>query len=445
MRLLLFLLPFLLISTGSGAEEVWTLQDLIKYATRNSPYLLEATKDIEIANLDEDIAWQNRVFGFSLNLEALSGVAGGQRRLVSGGGVVISNTIGGTNVIVPFFTAHLDYPLLKEGRFISQRSIPEDIARVNYNETQESYLMRKADVISSISDLFLQIALKKKEIEYLKQNEARLKTIVEQSKKRFESKLITQSDFLEAQLRLTDIQTNIRVAGMDLDVLKKQLANLIGMPLDQNPPDVDGDVSTFENVSSLIPSLNDLKPLALEQNPRLSVANMDVEKSQLNLKLVQKRIYPILSLTSAAAVNTSLESSEFGGLSLRFPIDELFRRFLTKDPELLKMRVAVEKSRINLELVQNSVELELIQDYTNWSKAKEFAMSAWNRVKVEETRVNEGQMRSKEGLITVGEYMGYINSYQEAYNEFEVRKREEYNALLTLLRNAGVVDRFLVR
>jgi outer membrane protein TolC len=139
------------------------------------------------------------------------------------------------------------------------------------------------------------------------------------------------------------------------------------------------------------------------------------------------------------------DNADLIGISVSFPLQELFKRFLTKDPELLRAKLAIEKSKVNFQAVRNSIELEIIQDYTNWDKAKELAASAWNKVKVKEARVNEGQMRSKEGLITMGEYMGYINSYQEAYNEFEVRKREEYNALLTLLKNAGMIDRFLAR
>ncbi len=277
----------------------------------------------------------------------------------------------------------------------------------------------------------------------MNQNMARLKTIVEESRERFKNRLITEADFLESELQLTDAQTNIKLAEMDLDILKRQLANSIGMPLIQEPPEIEDNISIFENINSLIPDLDTLRSWALEQAPDLSIASLDVEESKLNLKLTESQIYPTLSSFATSAVNVELFNSHFIGLSLTFPLRELFQR-LTKDPEILKMKLTVEKSKINLQAVRNSVELELMQAYTDWKKARESAISAWNKVKVKEARVDEEESRFRSNLITIGEYMGYLNSYEEAYMEFQEKTREEHTAMLNLLKTAGVIERFLV-
>ncbi len=439
---LLFLLLFLAFSTSSNGQEVWTLQDLINYADKNSLSLIQARMDVEIATLDEDIAKQNHIYGFTLNANPFAGVAIGRRSVR--GGVLVSQKGHEVN-FASFVSLGLDYPLLSEGRFIFQKSISQEIAGVVYRQSNQSYLMQRQQVIYSVADLFLQIVFKKRELRYLNQNVSRLKTIVEQSRERLKNRLITQADFLEVELRLTDTQTSIELIEMDLNTLKKQLANLIGMPLEQSPPEVEEDVSLFENIGSLIPDLDTLRSQALEQNPHLSIAGLDIEKSQLESKLVVNKIYPRASLTATSVFSLDhFDNADLIGISVSFPFQELFKRLLTKDPELLRAKLAIEKNKVNFQAVRNSLELEIIQDYNNWNKARELAMSAWNKVKAKEARVNEGQMRSKQGLITIGEYLGYINSYQEAYNEFELRKKEEYDALLSLLKDAGVIDRFLV-
>ena len=438
----LFLLLFLFLSANSKAQEAWTLQDLINYAIKNSPSLIQAGMDVEIATLDEDIATQNHRYGFTSTLAVSSGFAFGSRNIVSQG-IVIAQDLGAANFIQPFFSLQFDYPLFREGKFIFQRSISEGIARINYEQSGKSYLAQKQELIFSIADLFLQIVLKKKELKYMNLNMARLKTIVEENRERFKNKLITEADFLESELQLTDAQTNIKLAEMDSDILKKQLSNSIGMPLNQEPPEIEENVSVFENINSLIPDLDTLRSWALEQNPDLSMASLDVEESKLNLKLTGSQIYPTLSSTAISAVNLELFNSHFIGMSVQFPLDELFRR-LIKSPEILKMKLTVEKSKINLQAVHNSVELELMQAYTDWKKARESALGAWNKVKVTEARVKEGENRFRNSLVTIGEYMAYLNSYEEAYNEFEEKKKEEYIILLTLLKSAGVIERFLV-
>ena len=438
----LFLLILLFLSANSKAQEVWTLQDLINYAIKNSLSLIQAGMDVEIAALDEDIATQNHRYGFTSTLAVSSGFAFGDRNIVSRG-IVIAQDLGAANFIQPFFSLQFDYQLFREGRFIFQRSISEGIAQVNYEQSEKSYLSQKQELIFSVADLFLQIVLKKKELKHMNQNAARLKTIVEESKERFRNKLITEADFLEVELQLKDAQTNIKLAEMDLDILKKQLANSIGMPLNQEPPEIEENISVFENINSLIPDLDTLRSWALKQNPDLSVASLDVEESKLNLKLNETQIYPTLSSTAISAVNLELFNAHFIGMSVQFPLDELFRK-LIKDPETLKMKLTVEKSKINFQAVRNSVELDLMQAYTDWKKARESALGAWNKVKVTEARVNESESRFKDSLVTIGEYMTYLNSYEDAYKEFEEKKREEYTTLLTLLKNAGVIDRFLV-
>jgi outer membrane protein TolC len=437
---LLFFLSFLIFTVNAEAQEAWTLQDLINYASKNSLSLIQSRMDVEIATLDEDIAQQDHIYGFTLDAKPFAGFAFGRR--VVNGGVLVSGTSGTS--FVPFVSLNFDYPLLSQGRFIFQRSISQEIAGVLYKQSYQSYQMQKQQVIYSVSDLFLQIVFKEKELRYLNQIAARLKTVVEQSRERLRNKLIIQADFLEVELKLTDEQTNITLSNMDLNILKKQLANIIGMPLEQELPGVEEDVSLFENMNSIIPDSATLQSQALEQNPKLSIASLDIEKSQLESKLVENSIYPTTSLTATSVFSlNSFDDGHLIGMTVSFPIRELFIRFLTKDPEALKAKLAIEKSRINLESVHNFVELQVIQDYTDWNKARELAMSAWSKVKAKEARVNEEENRMNNKLITIGEYLEYINSYENAYNEFELDKSKEYNALLTLLKDAGIIDRFL--
>ena len=439
----LFLLFILVFSGNSRAQELWTLQDLINYAIKNSPSLIQSRIDVEIAGLDEDVAFQNRLFGFTLDAGVLSGIAVGRRGIViGGGGAIVSEELGGDTLFVqPFGYWHFFYPLFKESKFIFQRSIPEEIAEVNYKQSENSYKVDKQEVIFSIGDLFLQIVSKRKELEYMNQNIARLSTILGESKERFENRLITEADLMEVELKLTDAQTNMKLAEMDLDILKKQLSNLIGMPLNQEPPDLEYDLTLFENMNSLIPELNALRSWSLEQNPKLSIANLDVKEAKLNLRLVNSSIFPILFLTESSVLSTE-DSTHFAGLGISFPIGEIFKR-LIGSPQVAKIKLTVEKNEVNLKSVQSSVEFGLMQAYMEWKKARESAIGASKKVKVTEARVNEGKNRLKFNLITIGGYLEYLTSYEEAYLGFEEKKRDEYTKLLSLLKNVGVIDRYL--
>src|SRR4030065_1407025 len=124
----LFLLLFLGFPDNSRAQELWTLQDLINYAIKNSPSLIQSRIDVEIAGLDEDVAFQNRLFGFTLDAGVLSGIAVGRRGIViGGGGAIVSEELGGDTLFVkPFAYWHFLYPIFKESKFISQRSLSEE-------------------------------------------------------------------------------------------------------------------------------------------------------------------------------------------------------------------------------------------------------------------------------------------------------------------------------
>src|SRR3990170_1964447 len=106
----LFLLLFLVFSTNSRAQEIWALQDLINYAIKNSPSLIQAKMDVEIAGLDEDIATQNHRYGFSLIAESLTGLSIGRRVVV--GGVLLSDREG-TSFIEPFVSLQFNYPFFR--------------------------------------------------------------------------------------------------------------------------------------------------------------------------------------------------------------------------------------------------------------------------------------------------------------------------------------------
>jgi len=436
-----YLILIILLSTNSAYAKQWSLDELLDYALENSPVIKKSQIDADISTMDVDLAKQDHNLGFTFNVESFSGFTFGRERLIIGGVVVSDDVTNNNDFVEPFLVLQFRYPLFKEGKFVFQKSLSEDIATVKKDNSISRLNLNKEDLIFSVANLYLELAQLSKKITYYQDSLNRLDKILEEAKARYDENIITKPEYTRAEHRKNNKELEIKIARIDLEVFQRQFLNLLGMPLNENILIVDYDLNTFDKVSVSVPGYDVLKHSALKDSPELLIAENELELSILQSKLAKKKILPDIYLRDTSVFTTN-DNGHFVALGITFPLHNVFKR-VVGDPELKKSILDIEKNKITLSQTKNEIELGLFQDYSNWKKATYSTETLMHNIKIEETKLEEAREKFANKHFSTGEYLKQLDSFEITRMEYNDQKKIEVNTLLVLLKNSGLIDEYV--
>ena len=250
-----YILLFLLLSAGNSYAKQWTLDELLSYGLENSPVIKKSQLDTEISSIDIDLAKQDHTLGFSFNVESFSGFTFGRERLIIGGVVVSEDVTNNNDFVDPFLVLQFRYPLFKEGKFIFQKSLTEDIARVKNDNSISRLKLDKEDLVFSIVNLYIELLQLNEKISYFQDSLSRLENILEETEARYYENVITRPEYIEAEYRKNNKELEIKISRIDLDLYQRQFLNLLGMPFNADKLNVSYDLSVFDKNICLSPQL----------------------------------------------------------------------------------------------------------------------------------------------------------------------------------------------
>ena len=297
-------------------------------------------------------------------------------------------------------------PNTTNGTIISGDNITTSQSKTSYNGSQQQLSQRIADLAvaesensieESIMQVYVQILYA---AEAVKINEATLEVSqaqYERGKQLFEAGSIAQSDLaqLDAQVSSDNYQLVTSQATLqDYKLQLKQLLELDGseeMNLDMTMPD-------DTQVLSPLPTKADVYRTALLMRPEIESGKLDVESSDLNIKIARAGYMPTISL-SAGIGSTNANGNDFSfteqvkqnwnnslGLTLSIPIfdkrqtksavNKAKLQKQTSELDLLDKQKTLYKTIENLWLDANSAQ----QQYVAASKKLESTQTSYDLV-----------------------------------------------------------------
>ena len=173
-----------------------------------------------------------------------------------------------------------------------------------------------SNIQEQIAQLYVQIlysaeaiSVNRKSLETSLKNEQRGQAFVEVGK-------MSRADLAQLTAQRSQDEYNIVEAESNLRNYKRQLKQLLQIT-DEEEFDIVVPETTDEMALQLVPVLQEVYALALEQRPEIRNAKLGIETSELNIKIAKAQMLPTIGVTASAVTNTSSMGSSAWGRQLK--------------------------------------------------------------------------------------------------------------------------------
>lgn len=155
-----------------------------------------------------------------------------------------------------------------------------DIARQQYEFVRRS-------VIAAVKSAYFQLAYLAETLRILESDGQLLGQVAKAAEARYRSGMGSQQDLLQAQVEETKLVREVTMHHLDAAKAQAQIKQLLGRP--QSSPDIE---AAELSSTPLAYTFEELLAAADAQNPEISGAETNVEKTKLQVDLAHKDFYP---------------------------------------------------------------------------------------------------------------------------------------------------------
>jgi outer membrane protein TolC len=182
------------------------------------------------------------------------------------------------------------------------RSLRSDQIRVDLERTAKEYKVADRDLAYSVKQAFIEVLRSNREAQLEGESVSQLGDYLSLVKQLFNGGTASYTDVLKTRLQLTNATLAYQKAMDDRSIAKYSLAELIGSDIDTSF-DVDGslDMSSRNSVDSLLAMGNPDRVHPIE----LSIADLEVKSSALDVEMTQHESWPVISLSADAGYLSS--------------------------------------------------------------------------------------------------------------------------------------------
>ena len=353
----LLLSCLLLLPTGMNAEEdtpkQWTLRDCIDYALEHNITIQRNRISAESAQEDVKTAKADFLPSLSGNISqrVVNRPNSARGTIISGDNITTSESKTSYNGSYGIDANWTVYNGSKRVNTVKQQKLNNRIAELNVDESENS-------IEESITQLYVQILYS---AEAVKVNESTLEVSrkeFERGQELFNVGSIASSDLAQLEAQVSSDNYQLVTSQATLQDYKLQLKQLL---------ELDGDIEmdlylpqlSDSNVLIPLPEKDDVYNTALSLRPEIEAGKLNVESSDLSIKMARAGYLPTLNL-SAGIGSTNANGSDFSfseqvkqnwNNSLGFTVSvPIFSNRQTKS--------AVEKAKIQ----KQTSELDLLDD-----------------------------------------------------------------------------------
>lgn len=428
----------LLLPTGMNAEEdtpkQWTLRDCIDYALEHNITIQRNRISAESAQKDVKTAKADFLPSLSGNISqrVVNRPNSARGTIISGDNITTSESKTSYNGSYGIDANWTVYNGSKRVNTVKQQKLNNRIAELNVDESENS-------IEESITQLYVQILYS---AEAVKVNESTLEVSrkeFERGQELFNVGSIASSDLAQLEAQVSSDNYQLVTSQATLQDYKLQLKQLL---------ELDGDIEmdlylpqlSDSNVLIPLPEKDDVYNTALSLRPEIEAGKLNVESSDLSIKMARAGYLPTLSL-SAGIGSTNANGSDFSfseqvkqnwnnslGLTLSIPI---FDKRQTKSSI---NKAKLQKQTSQLDLLDNKKTLyKTIENlWLAANSAQQQYVAASQKLKSTETSYSLVSEQFNVGMKNTVELLTEKNNLLSA-------QQETLQAKYTAILNAGLL------
>lgn len=422
------------IKAENGNPKQWTLQDCINYALDNN--ITIQRNRISVKSSEEDLKTAKADFLPSLNGSISQRIVNRPNRtngtIISGDNITTSESktsYNGNYGIDAYWTV---FNGNKRVNTIKQQKLNNRIAELNVNISENS-------IEESITQLYVQILYS---ADAVKVNESTLEVSIkeyERGKELFNAGSIATSDLAQLETQVSSDNYQLVSSQTVLQNYKLQLKQLL---------ELEGDVEmnlylpTLDDCDILtpLPEKRDVYNKAISFRPEIESGKLNIEVSDLNIKIARAGYIPSLSL-SAGIGSSNANGNDFSfseqikqnwnntlGLTLSIPI---FDKRQTKS-NLNKAKLQKQTEQLNLLEEQKTLYKTIENLWLNANSAQQQYIAANQKLKSTQTSYDLVSEQFRLGMKNTIELLTEKNNLLNA-------QQETLQAKYTALLNAGLL------
>lgn len=294
----LFLFTTLILGLWVNGQDLWSLESCITYAHEHNIQIRQSELSIESADISKDASWANVFPNLNLNtgyywtfgksIDPITNIRLDRNQQTS------SMTLSSSWVI---FNGFQNYKGIKRAQLDKMAAL--------YN--LESM---KNDITLQVTSQYLQVLLNK-EVLLIAENQYDISyKLVTRTEQLFNAGSVPKSELLQAQARLASDDQSIVSAQNNEMLSLLQLAQLLQLDSISNFDIIVPEVEV-PSTEMMAYTSDQIYGMALEKQPQIQAANLNVESSKQSLSISKGGAYPTLSLQ--AQLNTNYANSVLQG------------------------------------------------------------------------------------------------------------------------------------
>lgn len=349
---------FLVAALSVSAQKKWTLQECLDYARQNSITLQKAR--LQQQQADEDVRSAKSALLPSLSASTNQSV--GYRPWQDDGVTTVTN--GQVNAKVDKVYYNGSYGLNAQWTVWNGNRNRNNIrlSEVAQQKADYDYLTSEKTIEERINQLYVQLLYLK---ETIKVSEANLETAQkneDRGREMVEVGKMSKADLAQLTAQRASDEYSVVEAQSQLASYKLQLKQLLELT-NNEPFDIAESATIDDKALETIPTLNDVYEKALNGRPEIQSAKLNIQSSDINLKIAKAGWLPSLNLSGGISTgHNSLSKLAWGnqmksnfdamaGLTLSVPI------FDQRQTKTAVNRAKIQQQQAQLDLLDQQKQL----------------------------------------------------------------------------------------
>ncbi|MCF8334357.1 MAG: TolC family protein [Bacteroidales bacterium] len=444
-------------------QEKWSLKDCIDYAHENNIQVKKQSLDLESKKIDVEQS----------KLDRLPTVNGNMYGSNQWGKTVdpFTNQFATKSVLQAGFSTQANLTLFDGFQYLNSIKLN----KLRYKAAQQAYDKLLEDISIQIANQYLQVLFAKEDLEIARNQLNTTQQQVERTKKLVDAGTLAKGDLLNIKAQASNEEAQVIQAENNLDLAYLNLVQLLDLPASKDFTIVQPDISLEDGIKSF-ESVESIYNYALQHQPQIKNAKLNVEVSKKNLDIQKGALSPTLTLSgsinsgyseSTKVAETTQETFPIGvteggetvyserekvintktqaftdqldenlGRSVRLSLNiPIFNNWRQRN-QISQAKLQKEQSKFNLRQEKQNLRKTIESAYTDAKAAKNNYKSAMQRVKATKEAFKYAEKKFNVGMLNSVEY-------NDAKKEYTNARSQLLNAKYQFIFTRTVLDFYL--
>ena len=225
---------------------------------------------------------------------------------------------------------------------------------------------RARQVVDAVKQAYLDLFLARTSIDIHLSTVDLLRQFADVSQAKYATGRISQQDVLKAVVELTRLHDDVIVFGQQADLAGARLNTLMDRPTGAPIGPL-----TAPHEHLLLPAAEELQRVAIERQPEVHMARLQVERAQAELAVAEREYKPDFSVTGGYLLMPNQTDSWLGKVTVTWPRAPWSRRRI--DARVAEATAAVDTAKARGRTVENTLRLAVHEAYVRVKAAEQRA------------------------------------------------------------------------